>query len=310
MPRAEGRALAIVNPASGGGRTLRRWPTIRAELQRHLGRFDEASTEYRGHATAIARSALSDGYRLIVAIGGDGTLSEVANGFFTHGQPHAQVAALGHIPQGTGCDFGRTLGLESDWRRACARFAGGELRTIDVGHVEFVGHEGESSERVFVNVASFGCGGAVSGAVQHSGKRIAGRLAFTLTTFRTLMTYRDQPVSVSFDGDAAAAMNVTNLAVCNARYFGGGMRVAPTAQIDDGQLDITIWAGFGLRDFILKYRKLFDGSHVEDPRTLSRRARHLRATSDTRVLLDVDGENPGRLPATFSVIPSALRLWT
>jgi len=133
-------------------------------------------------------------------------------------------------------------------------------------------------------------------------------MAFTLATFKTLLTYRDQPVAITFDANETQALNITNLAVCNARFFGGGMQVAPHALIDDGQFDVTVWSGFRLRDFILKHRMLFDGSHIEDPRTLVRRAQYLHATSGECVLLDVDGENPGRLPASFTILPGALRV--
>ena len=93
-----------------------------------------------------------------------------------------------------------------------------------------------------------------------------------------------------------------------ARFFGGGIQVAPHARIDDGQFDVTVWSGFSLRDFVFQYHALFDGSHVENPRTLVRRAQYLHATSDEQVLLDVDGENPGRLPASFTIIPRSLRI--
>jgi diacylglycerol kinase family enzyme len=156
-------------------------------------------------------------------------------------------------------------------------------------------------------VASFGCGGAVSRAVAAADKRMGGRLAYTMTTFRTLVRYHDQSVVITIDDDEAQELSITNFAVCNARFFGGGMQVAPSAQVDDGQLDVTVWSGYRLRDFIFKQRALFDGSHIDDPRTRTRKIQRLRATSDQPVLLDVDGENPGCLPASFSIIPGALR---
>jgi diacylglycerol kinase (ATP) len=300
-------AIAIVNPTSAAGRTGRRWKQIRLALRRHLGVCEEALTEYPGHATEITRAALQNGHRMIVVVGGDGTLGEVAAGFFLDKKAYSDHVMIGYIPQGTGADFGRTLGIENDWEQASARLASGRPRLIDVGHVEFVDHSGARSQRIFVNVASFGCGGAVSRAVAAADKRMGGRLAYTMTTFRTLVRYHDQSVVITIDDDEAQELSITNFAVCNARFFGGGMQVAPSAQVDDGQLDVTVWSGYRLRDFIFKQRALFDGSHIDDPRTRTRKIQRLRATSDQPVLLDVDGENPGCLPASFSIIPGALR---
>lgn len=302
------RPIAIVNPASASGRTGRRWKRIRLALRRHVGECEEAHTEYPGHATAITREALNSGHRMIVVVGGDGTLGEVAAGFFLGKKAFTDHAMIGYIPQGTGADFRRTLGIEKNWDQACARLAAGKSRLIDVGHVEFIDHSGNRSQRIFINVASFGCSGAVTRAIVTAEKRIGGRLAYVMTTFRTLVRYRDQSVVITIDDDEAEELTITNFAVCNARFFGGGMQVAPYARIDDGQLDVTVWSGYRLRDFVLKQRALFNGSHIDDPRTRTRRIQRLRATSAEPVLLDVDGDNPGCLPASFSIIPRALRV--
>ncbi len=302
------KTMAIVNPASAAGRTKQCWERIQQALHKSLGVCDAVFTEYPGHATSLARDALQNGYSMVVAVGGDGTFGEVAGGFFEGKTALFPHACLGLIPQGTGSDFGRTLGMDNNWAQACERLADDSYKTIDVGHVTFVDHQGNDAQRVFINVASFGCGGAVAKAVKLSNKKLGPRLSFALATFKTLIKYQDQAVEVTADGQETQTLAITNYAVCNAKYFGGGMQVAPSAKIDDGRLETTIWSGFDLKDFIFLQHQLYKGSHIKNKRTQTGSTRHLFATSDDIVLLDVDGENPGRLPATFSIIPQSLKL--
>jgi YegS/Rv2252/BmrU family lipid kinase len=301
------RTLVVVNPASAVGATRRRWDRIARALQRTLGPFEHSFTDAPCHATTLTRGALEAGFEMVVAVGGDGTLNEVVCGFFRGRRPVAPRAVLGFIPHGTGCDFARTLGA-STVEEACLRLAGRRTRSIDVGHACFVAKNGRPTERVFLNVASFGCSGRVAHVVGRDTKRAGGALAFALATARVLVTYRDQAVTVTLDGQAPRELAITNGAVCNGRYFGGGMRVAPQAEVDDGLLDVTIWAGFGLLDFVWKRRTLYDGTHVREPGTRLFRAGTFSASSAAEVLVELDGEGVGRLPVRVQILPAALRL--
>lgn len=305
--RRSPRTFVVVNPASAGGSTRRRWNLIARTLGRAIGSFEYAWTEAPRHATALTREALNGGFDVIVAVGGDGTANEVACGFFDGRRPIAPRAALGIIPRGTGCDLSRTMRSGRTLEEACARIAGRSTRIIDVGHAIFVGHDERPAQRVFLNVLSFGCGGAVVHALRTGTKRIGGKLAFALTTFKVLFAYRDQSVTVTIDAGSPQRLAITNYAVCNAKYFGGGMMVAPTAEVDDGLLDATIWTGFGLKDFIFRRRSIYDGTHIHAPGTKVLRARRVDATSEERVLLDVDGEAAGCLPISVEILPRALR---
>jgi diacylglycerol kinase (ATP) len=302
------RCLVIVNPMAGGGRAGRLWPRIERRLSTALDSFTHVMTNGPCHATALTRTALLNGCERVVAVGGDGTFGDVATGFFDRGQPLAPAAEFALLPVGTGCDLPRSIGLLPGIDHACAQLAGEAVRSIDVGHVSFADHQGRPAERIFLNVASFGCGGEVSAAVAPARKRLGAKMTFVLASARVLTRYRDLPVQVAVDDCAAEPLRVTNYAVCNARFFGGGMLVAPDAELDDGLFDVTVWCGYRLMDFLLRQRQLYDGSHVEDARTRRLRVRRVRASSDTRVLLDVDGENPGTLPAEMKLLPAALRL--
>jgi YegS/Rv2252/BmrU family lipid kinase len=304
------RTFVVVNPASAAGSTRRDWDVIARTLGRSIGSFEHGFTDAPGRAIVLAREALAAGFELIVAVGGDGTAHEVACGFFDGMRPTAPNAILGLISRGTGCDLHRTLHGRGTLEEACARMAGRDARAIDVGHVSFVGHDGVGAERVFLNVLSFGIGGAVVHALQAGAKRMGGKLAFMMTTARVLYAYRDQPMTVAVDGAPPERLVITNVAVCNARYFGGGMKVAPAAEVDDGVFDVTIWSGIRFRDFVLKQRSLYEGTHVDAPYTRVVRARRVEAASTDTVLLDVDGEAAGRLPIRVEILPRALRVKT
>ena len=152
--------------------------------------------------------------------------------------------------------------------------------------------------------------GEVAGRVNRSSKLLGGRLSFKLATARALLGWRDRRVRWRVDGGPWAEAGVTALSVCNARYFGGGMMVAPAARLDDGLLDVTVWSGLGLVDLVLKQPQLYDGRHVRLPntRTLTARTVEVEPLEAAPVLLEVDGEQPGVLPARFEVLPGALAL--
>ena len=308
MPPIESlRSFVIVNPASAAGATGRRWDRIARLLRSSLGDFEHVATQKPGEASTLSRAALRAGFEMVVSVGGDGTLNEVVGGFFDGAAPVAPAAVLGVIALGTGCDFARTI-AQTDLESACARLAGRETRTIDVGLARFTGHDGAPATRIFINVASFGCSGLVAHLVSSRLKAVSGQLAFTLATLRALAVYRDLTVSLEFDGMPPRSLAVTNCAFGNGRFFGAGMQVAPAAQLDDGEFDVTIWSGFGLMDFIRKRHTLYDGSHVREPGTRVLRTRRAIATSKSTVLLELDGESTGRLPAQLEVLAGAVRL--
>ncbi|HWV37929.1 MAG TPA: diacylglycerol kinase family protein [Vulgatibacter sp.] len=302
------KVVFIVNPRSGSGATGRLWRGLSSRMRREVGDFGELFTTRPQEATLLARHALQDGADVVVAVGGDGTLNEVANGFFDEeARPLREGAALALFPRGTGSDFLRTLRFADPGPEAiAARLREGRMRRIDAGLVRYVGDDGAPASRIFVNVASFGSSGLVDRYVNRSSKVLGGKASFTIGAVRGLLAYSDRRCRIRFDDGPWEEHDVTCLAAANGRYFGGGMMVAPKAELDDGLLDVTLWSGFGLKDFVRHRGKIYDGTHTKLRGTTTRRARKVEAACDEECLLDVDGEAPGRLPVTIEILPAAL----
>ena len=303
----------IVNPASAAGWTGRHFDRIARAVRAAIGDFECAFTRSRGDGVRLAREAVRAGGALVVAVGGDGTASEVIDGLAAP-RPRDPDPLFGFIPRGTGGDLRRTLGLPLDLEGAARALAGRREIVCDLGRIEFAAHDGTVEVRHFANVAGCGVSGVVSGEVNRGHKLraalVGGRLSFMVASAKALLRWSDQPVRWRADGGPWTEQRVTSLSVCNGRFFGGGMQVAPDARVDDGLFDVVVWSGFGLADFITKKRMLYDGTHVKLPNTHVVRARtvEVEAGAGARVLLDVDGEQPGTLPARFTILPRALRV--
>jgi diacylglycerol kinase (ATP) len=307
-------AVAIVNPRSGGKRTAKRWPTVEARLREVVPQLEVRRTDGPHVATRLTRDALREGAGLVVAVGGDGTVNEVVNGFFDEqGEPLGVQAELGILMMGTGGDFRRSFGIEDGWEACVARLAEGNTRTIDLGRIELTGDDGATVVRMFDNIASFGVSGSIVRSVNEArwSKLLGGRFAFRWCTLLGLLRYRPTKVRLRVDDHFDQIVDLTMCAVANGQFFGGGMHVAPQAKLDDGQLDVVITEGMGALDFVRNSAKLSSGEHLGMPGVRFVRGRRIVAEAvdeDQVVLIDADGEGPGRLPATFEILPAALRV--
>ena len=306
------RTVVVVNPNSQGGNVGKHWPHLADQIRREVP-FEEALTKGPGDATVLTREALRAGADRIVALGGDGTINEVVNGFFERGAPIAPDAALGYLPQGTGGDFRRSVGVPKDFAEAVACLARDHRRRIDVGRLDFAANGGGQATRMFANIASFGMSARVDHAVNDSKKRL-GALSFFWATTKTTFRYKNQRVRLRFDDDQDTVdLTINTVAIANGRYFGGGMMIAPDAQLDDGLFDVVAMGDLSLRELVMNSRRVYKGTHLTLDKVSMRRAKvvHAEPTDGGEpVELDVDGETPGALPARFTIAPRALSLVT
>jgi YegS/Rv2252/BmrU family lipid kinase len=302
------KTFLVVNPRSAGGETGKRWAEISGQVTRSIGDFGFGFTERAMDAVRLTRDALADGYECIAAVGGDGTINEVVNGFFAEGKAINPNAALGLIPRGTGGDFRRAFGWELDLDSALARLRTDKTEPFDVGLVEYVNHQGQKESRYFANIASFGVSAAVAHEVNIGSKALGGNLSFLWGTVKTMAKYKDRRVRLRVDGGAPEELDITVVAASNGRYFGSGMCVAPKAITHDGMFDLTIWHDYGLSDFIIKSKGVYNGDHITWNKTRYLQCRTLEAESDQEVFLEMDGEVPGKLPCRVSILPGAIRL--
>jgi YegS/Rv2252/BmrU family lipid kinase len=302
------KTFFVVNPHSANRTTGERWGELAATIARTLSDFGVEFTRGPMDAARLTTQALKSGYDCIVAAGGDGTINEVVNGFFENGAVINPQAALGVLPRGTGGDFRRTFEWDTDFTAAVKRLKTPETRPLDVGLLEYRAHDGSTQHRYFVNVCSFGVSGVVDQEVNTTTKALGGKVSFMLGSLKALTKYKDRLVKFTVDGGPLEQAHVTTLAVANGKYFGGGMKVAPGADVSDGLFDVTLWSGYGVSDFVLKSAGVYSGAHVKWKGTRTLTCKELVATSDEDVLIDCDGEQPGRLPCKMTVLPAAIRL--
>lgn len=301
------RTTVIVNPKSQGGKLGKRWTEIADTIGRAFP-FDEALTQGPGDATRLTREALRAGAERVIAIGGDGTVNETVNGFFDDGKPIAPNACFGLIPFGTGGDFRRTFHLPTEIADAAKVIATDHRKKIDVGRLTFRTMAGEPAHRMFANIASFGVSGVVDRLVNESGKKL-GRLSFLWATARATLSYKNQRVQLVFDGTDRVDATINTVAVSNGRFFGGGMMVAPDAEVDDGLFDVVALGDLGFGDLLVSGRRIYKGTHLAMDKVSARRAKVVEAEGvdpNAVIELDVDGEAPGRLPARFEIVPGGL----
>lgn len=305
--------VAIVNPNAAGRRTGRHWTRIQAQLAAAIGPVEARFTDGPLAAVRLTREALIQGADLILAVGGDGTINEVVNGFFQEDQPVNPHAALALLPSGTGGDFRRTFDLPRDHTGQIARIAQGTSRVIDIGKLTYTTSTGDTAVRYFDNIASFGISGLTDYEVNRlrSSKRLGGKFAFYFATVKSLLRYRPQTVAVEVDGAPFYDGPLTVGAICNGRFFGGGMHMAPNARPDDGRFDVILIEGCARWPLLRRLGAVYKGAHLDSPVTRVATGQYIAArpaAGERPVLLDVDGETPGQLPATFEVLPKALRL--
>ena len=297
-----GQAVFLVNPASGNGSTGKRWPSLYRRA-RELGLDgDVLLSERPGHLTELARQAAGGG-RLLVVVGGDGTVNEVVNGIAGTG------AELAVLPNGTGQDFGRTHDIPTGFDEAVRVAQSGRSREVDAGRVTYRDEAGAEASRLFANVSSAGMSGAVARRANSMSKALGGRATFYYALVREFAAWRNSEVTVRVDGDERRGP-MHDVIVANGRWHGGGMKLAPDALPDDGLFDVVLIGDVTKLDFVTTSPKLYSGGHVGHPRVEVLRGAAVDVDAAVPMPLELDGEVAGTTPARYEVVPRALRVRT
>ncbi|MGI9056335.1 MAG: diacylglycerol/lipid kinase family protein [Pyrinomonadaceae bacterium] len=305
--------LVIVNPKSAGGSTKDSWANKASDLRAHFGAFQVAFTKKAGDGIELAKRHSENGRRFIIACGGDGTINEVANGILQSGK----VVEMGILPSGTGGDFRKTLNIPQETREAARVLQTGETKQIDVGRVTFQNFENETVSRYFLNVASFGLSAAINEKVKEKDyfkwlpiDAIRGKAKYALSTLEKVLVTDYLTVRVKIDDTEEKHLNTLNFCVCNARYFGGGMKIAPNAKLADGFFDVVNIGDIKTLKILFNAHTLYRGTHLNLTEVKSSLAKKVEISplNDQDIHIETDGELPGKLPAVFEIVPHALRV--
>ena len=303
MPRSRKNTIKtvfLVNPAAENGAAGRRWPELAHEAA-SLGLQGETRfSERPGHLTELAREAAADA-DLLVAVGGDGTVNEVVNGIA------GLDVELALIPRGTGGDFVRTFGIPRKLDRAVEVALRGRTRAIDLGRGRYRSWAGEDEESYFANIASAGMSGAIAKRTNETSKALGGKVSYAWATVAVFSRWRSDEVRVRVDGTERAG-RMHDVIVANGRYLGGGMKMVPEAEPDDGLLDVLLIGDLTKRDLLLTMPKTYRGKHLPHPKATLLRGTTVEIDAPEPLPVELDGEQPGTTPVRFQIVPRALRL--
>ena len=294
------RALVVVNPTAGGGRTERRWPEVRDALTQAGLDFDWVSTRAAGDGVALARAGVRSGHDLVVAVGGDGTVNEVVNG--VTGDDGRPQATTGAVLTGRGRDACRNFGVPTAISGAVDALVTGVEATFDLGLVTWA----DGRRRYFLGAAGAGFDAAVAVRAASIGAR--GTLPYLFAVLATVSTSHPRDATVTTDGAPMWRAPLTAAIVANARHFGGGMRIAPHANPADGALDLVVLGALGRLEMVRWLPTIYWGGHLSNPRVSTRRATMITLDAPLSLPTQLDGEVGGTTPVTIAVAPRALRL--
>jgi YegS/Rv2252/BmrU family lipid kinase len=273
--------------------------------------YEVAKTTRPLEATELAQVAVKQSRPVVVAVGGDGTLNEVVNGFFHNGAPIPSTTKLAMVPLGTGGDFRRTLRIPLDTKAAIDVLRTGLVRRLDAGCVTYQTPDGATAVRHFINIADAGLGGEVVYRVNRGSKRL-GSMTYKVGSGLALLSYKNKPMTVVIDGSTHELPRAQQVVVANCQFFGGGMQMAPSASPTDGVFDVIVIKDAGKIETMRGINDILAGKHLDNgnPKMELLYGKRITVTSPEKVRIDLDGEDVGFLPALFEIQPGAIEFIT
>jgi YegS/Rv2252/BmrU family lipid kinase len=298
--------VAIVNPAAGCGKATRVWPQLLEDLE--VSRLDTPTTWWTrgpGHGEFLAARARRRGYERVLAVGGDGTLVEVANGLWW--EPQGRRPSLGIVPLGTGCDYVRNFSPGHTLGDYLARALGEPTVAVYVGIVQVRTIDGKPLTRIFLNVLGLGFDARVAARLGRQKLPLAGKTPYLFSVLQELLLLRHFHLTGLMDGEPVAAQS-SLLVAALGRYFGGGIMIAPHASPQSGRLQAVWDEGLSRLTLLSLLRKTFTGGHLSHPGVRSRFVQRLQLTADPPALVQVEGEPVGQTPLEVTLSPEKLHV--
>ena len=295
------KLLIIFNPNAAYGRSVKKLTAIKSKFESLGIKATFIATTHAGHGTELVTGAELSAYDGLIAAGGDGTVFEVLNGLYHHPKP--ERIPLGLLPIGTGNAFARELALEKDaLTSAIELIHRGQTREVDVGLVQST-----DMRFYFVNIVSMGF--AVDAGLVAQKMKFLGKAAYTLATLWKVLKLKSYPLELEIDGKSVTSDNVL-VTFSNSRYTGTHFLIAPEAEIDDGQLDVTILENLPRIRLLKLFPTIYDGRHIEYREITTYKAAHIIIRSPQGMLLGPDGEFCGSSPADITCLPRDLTIFS
>lgn len=301
------KVRVIVNPAAGAGKTQARLPRILEALDRQFGMpYTVSVTKRQLDATIMTSQAILEGAELVIAVGGDGTINEVVNGFFEGDTLINPSCKLGLIRSGSGGDFVLNMGLPTDLSLQAKMLSNGSMKRIDVGRMTFRATDGSMKSRYVVNECGAGISGVVVRQFERRYKKLGGRIGFAVSTLLHGIPLADMSMKVTIDGSKTFEGKFLGVIVTNGASIGGGMRVTPSAKVDDGTFNILLIHELPFLRRLRAFSRLYSGTHIPSEGFTHLTGTHFKIESDEKVYFEADGEFLGTLPAEISVKPGLI----
>jgi diacylglycerol kinase (ATP) len=297
------KTMLVLNPRAGKGKGIKAFAAIRELLGQRIKTMEVRVSEYAGHAFQIGREAAKNGYERILSIGGDGTPFEIVNGLYAEGRPR-QAIELGMIPAGTGNSFLRDFSVIS-WRQAVENILSGRSRQVDLVEISYQRDQKEIKQ-YYLNILGVGL---IADILKLTNEKLKGfgSLGYSLAVMMRLAKGMRNRMLLTVDGEKMEIAD-SALVISNSKFTGGGMKIAPMADTQDGRVDVVIFEGVNRRDILNIFSRVFKGTHVGHPKVKTFRAAEIAIDSCPQELLMADGELLGQTPLRLKVLPGELTI--
>ena len=302
--------MAVVNPASAGGKTADFWENKRKYFKKEFKNFDEYYTQKTGDAVKFSKKAVKQNYDYILAVGGDGTVNEIINGmlaaendFSKQKKDNNSKTELIIYAHGTGSDLSRSLNLDRNINDFISLIKRGKTKEIKVIEVDYFDHNYKKRKRYFINIADCGMGAEVAKKLNKSSKKIDGSLSYFLKIFQVLVGYKNKRVKIEADKSIVYQGKINSAIIANGNYFGGGIKIAPEAELDSKKINLVLLKDFSKLGIIINLVKGYKGKHLDHPLVESYLVEEIKIYSDSKseIELELDGESVGIVDAKFKI---------